>query len=355
MGGDLPLAEKEFIWPLLQAVYDRFRTVTNFIEYSMAHPARPTRTYLVNPGRATGRNTRNPVNFREALNSQINGSPPNFPEWWVVEWVITVVMSNSSADKRAKALADLGWDWAELRGKRPWGFHGEVPDEAALTDPDEAKDDETKLAVLQNVTVPALRYEVENLRARNEILQRGRHYLLSEDVDDVVDLTARLRLADEALAEAERDKAKAEDHAARVQRRNNELEQLNVEAHHKLEHLLGLLRPNRPASPLPMSGILDPRTATEQTEVFPAVSGHPPSVEARDSVVGTNDEIAQKRYKNTAWYTPEQQELANDSSVHTKLLEIADILNFRVPGNSRNEAIPQKHELDTPSASGQGA
>lgn len=174
MGGPLSQQEKDFIWPLLRAVLQMFGSVTSFADYSMAHPARPARTYLVNPARSTGKD--NPINFKDVLISQINGSPRHFPEWWVVEWVIAVVMSKSAESKRVEALNKLGWAWTEVRGERPWGFAGAVPGEDALTDPASARDDETKYAVLRNAVVSDLRCDAAVLKTKNEVQQGRAHH-----------------------------------------------------------------------------------------------------------------------------------------------------------------------------------
>jgi hypothetical protein len=326
MGGPLSQPEKDFIFPLLKAVLQMFGTVSKFVDYSLVHPGRPARTRLVNPARSTSKG--NPVNFKDVLSSQINGSPRHFPEWWVVEWVISVVMSKSTEDKRVEALNTLGWKWAEVRGQRPWGFDGAVPGECALIDPADAQDDETKYAVLRNATLPDLRYEVEVLKAEKAMLQSGRHYNLAEEV---ADLRARLALAEQAKNDAELRRAEAEDLVARVRQHNDELVRENVAVSHKFENLRSWWNWRRTSSPAPISGTLDAVFAAERTAVILAVSPHHPPVEALDPVADSSDEFAQQRYKHNAWRTPELENLANDSKVETMLMEIGQILAFGTP------------------------
>ncbi|MFS8103719.1 hypothetical protein LFM09_42015 [Lentzea alba] len=369
MGGTLSQPEKDFIFPLLQIVLKMFGTVSKFIDYSLVHDSRPPRTRVVNPARSMGKG--NPVNLENAISTQINGSPRNFPEWWVVEWVITVVMRKSPEEDRIAALNKLGWMWAEVRGERPWGFVGAIPDADALTDPADVEAEETKYAVLRTVTVPSLRHEIARLKALHETPQ-GRHVNF---VEEIADLKASLGLMEEAKNAADLRTAEAEDLAAHARLRNNELEEriteleerfrslqeqndelvrVNVEVNHKFEHLRTLWHQRKTASPTPMSGTLDMTPAAETTAVMPVVPAHPQTAEAL-SPGAITDEIAQQRHRHYAGRKAELEGVANDSLVDTMLMEIGDLLAFRAPRDLRDE-VAQHGGMDTPSASsGQGA
>lgn len=330
MGGTLPQEEKDFIFPLLQAVLAKFESVRAFGEWTLSHHKRPRWTYE--------------VKLENALYSRISGSPQYFPEWNVVTWVIDAVLEGADVDQIQRAKSLLAYQWHDLGKGRPRGYCGALPGEPALTHPSEAANDETELAVMREVHVPRLENDLVASKARTTLLEQelasikgGRHRLRgADDLSDeavlpatvVADLEAQVADLRAQLVDVRRSNATLQHHIT-------DLESIMVAADQKVYELTLQLNQKRLERGELFSGVLDLATAapheqvnaTVDTAVFAAVKvDQLPGTYQPDSTTAPSQpsEFAEHRRKRNTWTDPKQMAV-DDAGVDTTLMSLGEI------------------------------